>query len=97
MQIFATVALSNHAGYDGYDVVRAWDSGAVATAQYVWQDLSQTDSYGAAAAIPFQQASCVLAYDWELMDCFIELLTTPGALSDAELLQLAESLEISIK
>ena len=97
MQIFATVALSNHAGYDGYDVVRSWKSGAVATAEYVWQDLSQIDSYGAAAAIPYQQAGCLLAYDWELMDCFIELRLAPGAMDDAGLRRLAESLEISMK
>lgn len=41
MQIFAMVALSNHAGYDEYTVRKSTDSSAVATAQYIWQDLSE--------------------------------------------------------
>ena len=72
MQIFSPVALSNHAGYEGYQVQRSWDSGCTATAQYVWQDLRA--SSGDAASIPWQQMDCVLAYDWNVMPYFVEIL-----------------------
>ena len=71
MQIFAMVALSNHAGYDEYTVRKSTDSSAVATAQYIWQDLSE--AAGNAASIPWQKQDCILAYDWSVFDYFVEI------------------------
>lgn len=72
MQIFSTVALSNHVGYEEYQVRQSWDSGCIATAQYVWQDLSTSN--GDTPSIPWQQMDCVLAYDWNVMPYFVEIL-----------------------
>lgn len=80
MQIFSTVALSNHAGYEDYQVLRSWDSGCTATAHYVWQDLSSAS--GDAASIPWQQMDCVLAYDWNVMPYFVEILLNQDLTAD---------------
>ena len=77
MQIFASVALANHAGYEDYHVVQSSATGAVATARYVWQELGTTD---AAATDPWQSADCVLAYDWQVLPYFAELTFVDGAL-----------------
>ena len=93
MPVFSPVALSNHAGYEDYQVRNAWATGAAATARYVWQDLSESE--GNAASLPWQEMDCVLAYDWEVTDCFVQLLTDTGALTEAERAALAEGLTIA--
>ncbi len=95
MQIFSEVALSNHAGYENYQVRRHWDTGATATAKYFWQDLSQTDEYGSAAAIPYQQVNCILTYDWDVMPYFVEMIFTEEAVSETELVSLAKDIQLT--
>ena len=95
MQIFSEVALSNHAGYEDYQVRRHWDTGAVATAKYFWQDLSQTDEYGSAAAIPYQQVNCILTYDWDVMPYFVEMIFTEEAVSETEVASLAKDIQLT--
>ena len=90
MQIFATVALSNHAGYDNYNVRKSTESSAVATAQYIWQDLS--DIAASAVEIPWQEQDCVLAYDWNVCDYFVEIKLAKGLLDKSALAALADSL-----
>ena len=90
MQIFATVALSNHAGYDEYTVRKSTGSSAVATAQYIWQDLSE--AAGDAASIPWQEQGCVLAYDWNICDYFVEIKLEDEIFDHSELEALADSL-----
>lgn len=90
MQIFSTVALSNHVGYEEYQVRQSWDSGCAATAQYMWQDLST--SSGDTPSIPWQQMDCVLAYDWNVMPYFVEiLLDEEGTAAD-----IADSLQLTL-
>ena len=93
MQIFAAVALSNHAGYEDYHVVQNSDTGAVATARYVWQELGTTD---AAVTDPWNSRDCVLAYDWKVLPYFAEFAFADGALSAQQLSALAESIELSV-
>ena len=49
MPVFSPVALSNHAGYEDYQVRNAWATGAAATARYVWQDLSESEVLSASS------------------------------------------------
>ncbi|MGI6031000.1 MAG: M56 family metallopeptidase [Eubacteriales bacterium] len=91
MKIFATVALSNHAGYEDYHVQKSSSTGACATAHYFWQDLTQAES---GAAADFQRMDCVLAYDWAAMPYFVEITVAEGMFSQTELSQLAQSLVI---
>ncbi|HIZ31562.1 MAG TPA: M56 family metallopeptidase [Candidatus Fournierella merdipullorum] len=93
MQIFANMALSNHAGFEDYHVVQSSDTGAVATARYVWQELGTTD---AAVTDPWNSRDCVLAYDWQVLPYFAEFAFSDGALSAQQLSALAESIELSI-
>lgn len=93
MQIFAEVALSNHAGYEDYRVAQSSETGAVATARYVWQELGTTD---AAVTDPWNSRDCVLAYDWQVLPCFAEFTFADGALSPQQLRALAESIELSV-
>ncbi len=90
MQIFAMVALSNHAGYDEYTVRKSTDSSAVATAQYIWQDLSE--AAGDAASIPWQKQDCILAYDWSAFDYFVEIKLDDEIFDQSALEALADSL-----
>lgn len=90
MQIFAMVALSNHAGYDNYNVRSYTTSSAVATAQYIWQDLSE--AAGDAASIPWQEQGCVLAYDWNICDYFVEIKLEDEIFDQSALEALADSL-----
>ena len=92
MQIFATVALSNHEGYEDYNVCRAWDTGAVSTARYFQQDLENAE---AAASAPYQYEDCVLGYDWNVAPCFVEIRLADGLFTADQLQQLAESLSFS--
>ncbi len=92
MEIFSPIALSNHSGYDSYRVRKYGDTGACATAQYLWQDLMEGES---GAEAPVQKADCVLAYDWEVMPYFLEITVQDGLLSEEELAGLAESIGIS--
>ena len=91
MQIFSTIALSNHAGYDGYQVRQYSSTGAVATAKFIWQDLS---SGSAAASIPWQEQDCVLVYDWGVMPYFVEIKLAQGLCSERELTEVAESIKL---
>ena len=92
MAIFAALSLGNHQGYEGYQVQRSWATGAAAIALWRWQDLTQE---GPAAAIPWQETDCVLAYDWAVMPYFAELRTAaPGLLSAGQLEAVAEGLAI---
>ena len=93
MQIFANMALSNHAGFEDYHVVESSDTGAVATARYVWQELGTTD---AAVTDPWNSRDCVLAYDWQVLPYFAEFAFSDGALGAQQLSALAESIELSI-
>ena len=93
MQIFANMALSNHAGFEDYHVVQSSPSGAVATARYVWQELGTTD---AAATDPWSSRDCVLAYDWQVLPYFVEFAFADGALSAQQLAALAEGIELSL-
>ena len=90
MQIFAMVALANHAGYDEYTVRKSTDSSAVATAQYIWQDLSE--AAGNAASIPWQKQDCILAYDWSIFDYFVEIKLEDEIFDQSALEALADSL-----
>lgn len=90
MQIFSTVALSNHAGYEEYQLRQSWDSGCIATAQYVWQDL--TASNGDTPSIPWQQMDCVLAYDWNVMPYFVEILLDEDGFSA----EIADSIQLGL-
>lgn len=90
MQIFAMVALSNHAGYDNYNVRSYTTSSAVAIARYIWQDLS--DNAANAAAIPWQEQGCVLAYDWNICDYFVEIKLEDEIFDQSALEALADSL-----
>lgn len=92
MQIFSTVALANHENYDAYTVQCSSSTGACATAQYCWQDLSQE---GAAASIPWQYKDCILAYDWSAMPYFMEILLENTSLSQEQQAALAKSIQIS--
>jgi hypothetical protein len=93
MEVFATTALSNHAGYENYTVRRFSDTGASATALYVWQDLGgQTVS---AAEVPWKQADCVLAYDWGVTPYFMELILGDSVFSADELTATAKSVSVS--
>lgn len=94
MAVFAAVALSNHADYEDYTVVRHGRSWASATARYVWQDLSAPGYEGAAAGIPLQGVDCVLAYDWSAAPCFAELILGDGVFSPETLRSVAESIVI---
>lgn len=90
MQIFSTVALSNHAGYEEYQVRQSWDSGCIATAQYMWQDLSTSN--GDTPSIPWQQMDCVLAYDWNMMPYFVEILLDEDGFSE----EIADSIQLDL-
>ena len=90
MQIFAMVALSNHAGYDNYSVRSYTASSAVAIARYIWQDLS--DNAANAASIPWQEQGCVLAYDWNICDYFVEIKLEDEIFDQSALEALADSL-----
>ncbi len=92
MEIFSTAALSNHAGYEDYHVSSYWDTGATATGKYIWQDLSS--SAGNAADIPWQEMDCILAYDWEGMPYYVEVLLQDGVLTKEELSGLAVSVDL---
>ena len=93
MEIFATTALSNHAGYENYRVQRRTDTGAIALAQYRFQDLS--DAAGNAASLPWQERDCVLAYDWAVMPFYAEIRLEPGILTNAQREALAASFALA--
>lgn len=93
MQIFAGVALSNHAGYENYRVQRSSKTGAAATATFWWQDL-QKDTELSAAEIPVENTPCILAYDWQKMPVFLELIAEQDAFTRQELTALAKSIRI---
>ena len=90
MPVFSTVALSNHAGYEEYQVQQRSETGATATAKYVWQDLSA--SSGDAASLPWQSQDCVLAYDWQILPFFVEIRMEEGICTDSQLETLAREL-----
>lgn len=92
MQIFSTVALANHVNYDAYMVQTFSSTGACATAQYCWQDLSQE---GDAANIPWQKKDCILAYDWSVMPYFMEILFENTSLTQEQQAALAQNIQIS--
>lgn len=92
MQIFSPIALSNHAQFDNYKVCKSSATGANATADYLWQDL--TDYGGRAPDAPWLKANSILAYDYEKMPFFIYMNLTDGSLSAAELENLAKSINI---
>lgn len=92
MPVFSTVALSNHAGYENYRVCSHNATGAVATAEFVWQDLSSGD---AAASAAWQTQDCILVYDWSVMPYFVELRLAPGLLSPMELTALAQAITLA--
>lgn len=92
MSIFAMVALSNHAGYEDYTVIRHSATGASATARYIWQDL--TDYGGRSPEAPWLGEDCVLIYDWPAMPCFAELMLGDGAIAPDQLAAIAESVTI---
>lgn len=94
MQIFATVALANHAGYQEYTPARSWPTGAAATATYWWQDLAANPELPA-AQVPEQSIPCVLVYDWQLMPCFVQIMLEENALSSDQITALAESLRLA--
>ena len=92
MPVFSAVALSNHAGYESYRVCSHKATGAVATAEFVWQDLS---SGGSAASAAWQAQDCILVYDWSIMPYFVELRLAPGLFSQSELTALAQTITLS--
>ena len=92
MQIFSTVALSNHAGYENYSVRKSSETGACATAQFVWQDLSSSPN---AASASWQQCDCILAYDWSVAFYFVEIKLNPEVLSHDELEALCDKIILS--
>ncbi|WP_373209358.1 M56 family metallopeptidase [Allofournierella massiliensis] len=92
MSVFSTVALSNHVGYESYRVCSHNATGAVATAEFVWQDLS---SGGSAASTAWQTQNCILAYDWSVMPYFVELQLAPGLFSQTELTALARTITLA--
>ncbi|OUN85958.1 M56 family metallopeptidase [Gemmiger sp. An50] len=92
MSVFSTVALSNHVGYEGYRVCSHNATGAVATAEFVWQGLS---SGGSAASAAWQTQDCILVYDWSVMPYFVELQLDPGLLSQTELTALARTITLA--
>lgn len=91
MQIFAITALSNHAGYEEYQVQTFQKTGAAATAQFWWQDL-QVHSDLSAVEVPIQQTPCILAYDWKKSPVFVEIILAKDVLSQQEYLQMAASI-----
>ena len=90
MEIFSSTALSNHAGYENYRVLSHTDTSAGALARYRFQDLS--DAAGTASALPWQQKDCALAYNWQVLPYFAEILLESGTLTQAQLEELAASL-----
>ena len=93
MEVFATTALSNHADYEDYTVHQFSNTGASATALFVWQDLD--DQTTAAAAVPWQQVDCVLAYDWGVTPYYMEIILGDGDFSTDQLTATAKSVSIS--
>ncbi len=96
MPVFSYIALSNHAGYENYTVLNSSDTGAIAEADYVWQELDSAEM--SAAAIPFQRTKCILSYDWEVMQYFMEILFVPDisdTLNENQISDIAESIVIS--
>lgn len=93
LTIFAPIALSNHAQFENYKVCNAWETGASATADYLWQDL--TDYGGRAPEAPWLTSQSVLAYDYNKIPFFISISLADGSLTAAELEALAKSMEIT--
>lgn len=93
MQIFATTDLANHVNYEDYTVVKSDKAFACATAKYTWQDLAD-DNYSAAAEIPWQKADCILAYHWENMPYYMQIIITEGNYSPQQLAEIAQSITI---
>lgn len=95
MQVFATVALSNHVYFDNYTVLSHTDSGAAATAVYAWQNLND-ENYDSAADIPFNESDCVLAYDYAASPYFVFIVSYSSELSLTNgLNKIAETLQFS--
>jgi hypothetical protein len=92
MAVFATTA-SNHAGYENYTVHRSSDTGASATALFVWQDLG--DQTVSAAEVPWKQADCVLTYDWGVTPYYMEMILGDGVFSADQLTTIAKSVSVS--
>ena len=92
MEIFAAVALSNHAGYEDYTVIFSTDTGATATGKYIWQQLSGVVQQTAPAELPWNSRDCVLAYEWSALHCYAELTLEEGLLSAQELEKIAHSI-----
>lgn len=93
MQIFAATALSNHAEYEDYAVAQSTDTGAAATCKYSWQELTGVyQSADAAAAVPWKNADCILAYDWSVLSCYVELVVEEGLLTAEQLEETARSI-----
>ncbi|MEG3030082.1 MAG: DUF5301 domain-containing protein, partial [Oscillospiraceae bacterium] len=92
MAIFSPIAMSNHAGFENYKVIKSSATGANATAKYLWQDL--TDYGGRASEAPWLKADSILAYDYEKMPFVINVNLTDGSLSTGEIEDLAKSIVI---
>lgn len=92
MEIFASVALANHAGYEDYRVQQSGETFASATAKYTWQDLSGDSP---AAQAPWKSADCVLVYDYAAMPFFVEILFAENILTQQELASMAQSITIT--
>ncbi|MBQ8612398.1 MAG: hypothetical protein IJ412_11930 [Oscillospiraceae bacterium] len=90
MPVFAAVALSNHVDYDEYTVIRSTDTGAAATARYLWQQMETFA--GAAAALPWNSRDCILAYDWSVLPCYMELQLEEGLLTQQQLRDTADGI-----
>ncbi|MEG0339721.1 MAG: hypothetical protein RR573_07365, partial [Oscillospiraceae bacterium] len=93
MAIFSPIAMSNHAEFKNYKVIKSSATSAKATAKYFWQDL--TDYEGRAPEAPWLTSDSILAYDYEKIPFFINLNLTNDSLSTQELENLAKSIVIT--
>ena len=49
-------------------------------------------SADAAAAVPWKNADCILAYDWSVLSCYVELVVEEGLLTAEQLEETARSI-----
>ena len=94
MQVFAGIALSNHVQYENYTVQSYSESGAAATAQYLWQNMGKVEEGMAAAELPFNEENSALMYDWEKMPIFLQMTFNKEVVSEKGCTEIAKSMTI---
>ena len=96
MQVYATIALANHADYhNGYEVVSSTDTACTAICRPLIQDIENYAGHTPDA--PWTEYDGILAYDLSGEPYFLSMVFNADLISHQQLIDLAKSISFSYK